>query len=292
MGWVRLSDDFYDHPKLMAVGPHAELLYIRGLAWSNRNLTDGHIPYTQGRRLADYAEDVEEGGKPQLWHHLVDRLVNTGLWTTCEDGWQIHDYHDYQRSADEIHNHRTVQHEQKVLAGKRRAAGASRDQQGRLQTSTSEPADPAQHPPPEPPDTPAVDQHPDQQDSQRSTSPNPNPIDTHVVLVSNDGDPQAVDDDGRKLAAKALNVLAHRDLERRIADKGPVGNRERWLDAVTKRRHADQGARALELAKANPGTAPEKLADLIDPPTPAANVTPIRTDFAPGSGHLADWSAR
>jgi hypothetical protein len=44
MTWAKLYDQFFEHPKAMAAGPMTCLLYIGGLAYSNRFLTDGHIP--------------------------------------------------------------------------------------------------------------------------------------------------------------------------------------------------------------------------------------------------------
>lgn len=44
MAWVRLSDDFYDHPKFDKAGALGVALFVSGLAWANRNLTDGFIP--------------------------------------------------------------------------------------------------------------------------------------------------------------------------------------------------------------------------------------------------------
>ena len=49
--WVKLSDDWYDNRKFQQVTPLAELLYLRCLAWSCRNLSDGYVPAETVRRL-------------------------------------------------------------------------------------------------------------------------------------------------------------------------------------------------------------------------------------------------
>jgi len=41
--WVKLDSAYYDHPKMAAVSPMAELLYVRSIAWSGRNRTDGRL---------------------------------------------------------------------------------------------------------------------------------------------------------------------------------------------------------------------------------------------------------
>jgi hypothetical protein len=66
-----------------------------------------------------------------------------------DGGYRVHNYLHYQPSADEVLAQRLDQHTQKVLAGKQRAAGASRDDKGRLvsttttsETSSTSPANP------------------------------------------------------------------------------------------------------------------------------------------------------
>lgn len=92
MAWVRLDDGFPDHPKALQAGPLACWLYVCGIAYANRYLTDGFIPERQVRRLID-------AKKPEA---LTEALVNAGLWETVEGGFQIHDYLDYQPSAEKI----------------------------------------------------------------------------------------------------------------------------------------------------------------------------------------------
>lgn len=96
MAWVRLADDFPDHPKVVRAGPLAAWLYVCGLSYANRYATDGFIPSAQVRRLADVPDSES----------LAERLVESGLWELAEDGFQIHDYRDYQPSADEVKRER------------------------------------------------------------------------------------------------------------------------------------------------------------------------------------------
>lgn len=118
MPWVRLSDDFYDHPKFDRAGTLGIALFTAGLAWANRNLTDGFIPRKAALRLLDF-EDVVEAVRnadrngvtnalhnddltPAITRGAVQSLVDAGLWHVEEGGYRIHDYLDYQASKEQI----------------------------------------------------------------------------------------------------------------------------------------------------------------------------------------------
>jgi hypothetical protein len=90
--WVRLADDFYDHPKVIAAGAPAGWLWACSLAYANRYLTDGFIPSAVVRRLVD-ADDPQR---------LAARLVDCGLWERADGGYQIHDFAEYQPSSDAV----------------------------------------------------------------------------------------------------------------------------------------------------------------------------------------------
>ncbi|MCC7369668.1 MAG: hypothetical protein IT306_14660 [Chloroflexi bacterium] len=96
MVWVRLADDFVDHPKVSAAGPLAGWLYVCGLSYANRYATDGFIPVAQVRRLADVRE-------PDA---LATKLVEARLWERVNGGYMIHDYAEFQPSAAEIRRDR------------------------------------------------------------------------------------------------------------------------------------------------------------------------------------------
>jgi len=109
MGWVRLEDDFYDNAKFADAGPLGMSLWIVGLAWSNRNLSDGYIPESVARRLVDW-----KGTHWRAWEgelvggceepedlDVAEHLVKIGLWELHPEkpGYVIHDYHEYQPTA-------------------------------------------------------------------------------------------------------------------------------------------------------------------------------------------------
>lgn len=92
MGWVRLDDNFADHPKVIALSDSAFRLYIEGLCYANRQLTDGFIPsavYTKLSREDD-----------------AQFLIEAGLWEEIEKGFQIRSYDEYQPTREKVESKR------------------------------------------------------------------------------------------------------------------------------------------------------------------------------------------
>lgn len=87
MAWVKLDDQFTDHPKIVAAGPQAGWLHVCAMCYASRYLTDGFIPINVIPRLMT-------GNTTKL----VETLVAVGLWETAEGGYQIHDYLEYNPS--------------------------------------------------------------------------------------------------------------------------------------------------------------------------------------------------
>lgn len=101
MAWVRLDDNFADHPKIIALSDKAFRLFIVGLCYSNRQLTDGYIPY---QMVSAWVGD--DPFKPS------DELEDQELWERKDKGFLIRSYSEYQPTKSEI--------EKKREAGKER----------------------------------------------------------------------------------------------------------------------------------------------------------------------------
>ncbi len=120
MPWVKIDDHFDEHPKLSQIGPLGWGIWLAGIAYCNRNLTDGFIPWSNARRLASF-EIVEDDGK--LWElsrssgyagetidadWVIGLLVEAGLWEEVHngrgriDGYRIHDYDQYQPTKEQV----------------------------------------------------------------------------------------------------------------------------------------------------------------------------------------------
>jgi hypothetical protein len=92
MPWVRLDDRFPSHRKIATLDDRAFRLYVSALCWSAENLTDGAI----GEKELPLVAHIR-GVKA-----TAQRLVDAGLWERTETGWQVHDFLDYQYSAEQV----------------------------------------------------------------------------------------------------------------------------------------------------------------------------------------------
>jgi hypothetical protein len=94
MAWIRIDDQFADHPKFLEIDGDLEDaatgLWVRALGYCNKHRTDGHIVKGALRRLSR-ARDPEA---------VAAELVRVGLWEATERGWLIHDYHEYQPRSE------------------------------------------------------------------------------------------------------------------------------------------------------------------------------------------------
>lgn len=102
--WFRVDGDFVENPKIMDLTDRGFRLYMAGLCYSTRNLTDGF--------LSDRAVKVVCALTAATRRHIVE-LRDANLWVPRDDGFEINDYGLYQPPAEEL----------KDLRDKRRAAG-------------------------------------------------------------------------------------------------------------------------------------------------------------------------
>jgi hypothetical protein len=141
MPWVRLDEEFPDHPKVVTAGPLASWLHVCALAYCNRMMTDGFVPSSQVRRLVDFegiivvgpTTDGDVRDVPEVdAKALAETLVSVGMWERRQGGFVIHDYLKYQPSRAETEAQRKVKSE----AGK---AGGVRSGQSRRSRTEAKP---------------------------------------------------------------------------------------------------------------------------------------------------------
>lgn len=131
MPWVRIDEEFVQHPKVVQVGPLGVALQVAALCYCNHNLTDGFLPSGAVRMLLDFSglsEDVGEQDEEWLVVHaflIADRLVEAGMWERVEGGYRIHDFGVYQPSRAQVlaEREKTRYRVAKHRASKRNAVG-------------------------------------------------------------------------------------------------------------------------------------------------------------------------
>lgn len=266
MTWVKHADDFYDHPKFLNLELAAVGLWSIGNAYCNRHLTDGFVPRKVIHRLG-YSDDVDL---------VAASLVDAGLWITCDGGWLIHDYLDYQPSADQVKQRR-----------KERSESGRKGARARWGDTESLRTDGSSH----------GNSH-SNSNGKRNGSLNA-PVPSRPVSISQSstevqqGHPNGVrDDDDRSKAGRAkdaVRFLAAQDLAARSEANTngrhlhPVADTSRWLDTATQRRWDTHGALAVQLAETNPDWTPTQIAEALDKPA-APTASPVQRFTCPGCG--------
>ena len=100
--WLKVDDSLIDHPKMFAAGRHlgrrgrarAFCVYMAGLMWVNRHLTDGFIPDATVDTFAidEHPRDVAE----------VLSMADVRLFHRESTGFRIHDYHDFNPESAKV----------------------------------------------------------------------------------------------------------------------------------------------------------------------------------------------
>jgi hypothetical protein len=100
--FIRLCDNYVDHPKIDKLGDGAFRLWHQGLAFCRRFQTDGMIPYVTARGLKAYS--------PKRARELCAPWTEgaTALWVeTPGFGYRVHDYLEWNPTKDEENERRT-----------------------------------------------------------------------------------------------------------------------------------------------------------------------------------------
>lgn len=94
MTWVKVEDDFLEHPKVIGLSDSAIALWLRGLLYASHYLTDGKIP--EALALVWSTEEAS------------DELVHARLWepALCKAEWRIVNFEQYQRTRAEVEHER------------------------------------------------------------------------------------------------------------------------------------------------------------------------------------------
>lgn len=114
MTWSKVGDELHSHPKAVEADLEAMGLWVLALSHCGAYLTDGHVKRSAALRIA---------GDPARLDRLAGDLVRVGLWEPhpSGDGWQIHDYLEFNPSREEVLAARQTLSEKRAEAGRRGA---------------------------------------------------------------------------------------------------------------------------------------------------------------------------
>lgn len=126
--WVKVFNSMPGHGKFLLAGDRAGWLFVCGLCYSNEHLTNGFIARHALPAVAPGVKSPET---------VAAQLVAAGLWHEVEGGWQIHDYNEHQRSADEIRERRDRDRERKANGRRPDSSGSPRGQVADSHTDNS-----------------------------------------------------------------------------------------------------------------------------------------------------------
>jgi hypothetical protein len=98
MPWARFEDRFPSNRKIRKLDDAAFRLYVSAICWSSENLTDGVVE-------ADDLPLVSDVRQPS---DAVQTLVRLGLWEELSGGWFIHDYFEYNPTAEQVRADRAL----------------------------------------------------------------------------------------------------------------------------------------------------------------------------------------
>lgn len=141
MAWVRIDDQFTEHPKLVQAGPLGVAMQIAALCYANRHLTDGELPANIVARFMPTVCYDPETGEEITWRDVADRLVEIGIWHKTDGGYLIHDYLEYQPSKADVEAERAAARERMARIRSKRKANQSRSSDDvRANTERSSPS--------------------------------------------------------------------------------------------------------------------------------------------------------
>ncbi|QIN93655.1 hypothetical protein SEA_DUMPSTERDUDE_67 [Gordonia phage DumpsterDude] len=92
MTWFKVDDGFWSHPKTSTLPAPAIALWVKAGAYSCQHLTDGRIT-PQVLRLLGSRKSARD-------------LVSAGLWYEVADGWEFHDWSEYQETSSDVRKRR------------------------------------------------------------------------------------------------------------------------------------------------------------------------------------------
>lgn len=93
MTWVRIDDEFPDHKKIAGLSNDAFCLHVTAMCWAAKWQTDGKLP---GKLLGKLGWRCQEPAS------AAAELVAANVWEITPEGWEIHDFSEYNPTKEKI----------------------------------------------------------------------------------------------------------------------------------------------------------------------------------------------
>jgi hypothetical protein len=126
MGWFKIDDQLFGHPKVLSIDPRRRLaaigLFTLAGSWSSAHLTDGVIPEQLVSSM-------------QATRKQCESLVSAGLWDVHPQGYVFHDWADYNPTRAEVLAKRQV----RAAAGKIGGEHSASKRASKVQANASPP---------------------------------------------------------------------------------------------------------------------------------------------------------
>lgn len=159
MAWVKLDDAFHTNHKAVLAGVDGRALYIAGLCWCARNLTDGYIDKRALPTVAALA-----GVEPSIADTIS--AVDVALWVDHGARYHVPDYLDFNPSRQQV-----IAEREAAAERKRRSRATSRRDTNGTDAVTSPASSPS-------PTTTSV------LSSSGNSRPNPQPVDDDIPVAT------------------------------------------------------------------------------------------------------------
>lgn len=105
--FIRVDQGYDEHPKVMPLSDAAFRAHVEAMCWASRNeRQNGLIP--------------EQVARKKWKARVIAELVASRLFDEREGGYEVHDYLDFNRSADEIQAFRDARGDAGTLGNHKR----------------------------------------------------------------------------------------------------------------------------------------------------------------------------
>lgn len=254
MPWVKLDDGFYANPKVIRAKPLARSLYLAGLCHCASGLTDGQITKAAIPLL------MAQTGATRA---MAANLVAVGLWHDRGDHYEVHDWQEFNASAQAVSERRKAEREKKA---RQRASGSAKSIKGdggRFVSPGDRAGDtPRESPPPSRRESPATRPDPTQV---LPSSVTESGVEPDVAGAGAPAEEDRSPTNPEALAAAAIAHMARCDLRADQAKGTLIKNPDAWLRKAETTRRSSCWPQLLAAATERPTTDPVTLAEQLDP---------------------------